>query len=151
MNKFNQRKAKSEKLYMPYVRNNRSGWEASARRLQIEAAGMSQLEESKREKYSASPNIDNVHEWICAVHGPQNTPYQGGTFFVELRFSAEYPIKPPSCNFLTRIYHMNVTAEGKMEIPLLKKRWKATNSITDILDGIYTVLGLLYLPYLCLL
>jgi len=29
---------------MPYVRKNRSGWEASARRLQIEASRISQLD-----------------------------------------------------------------------------------------------------------
>jgi len=93
-----------------------------------------------RIKYSASPNMDNVHEWICVINGPRDTPYEGGTYFAELRFSAEYPIKPPSCSFLTKIYHMNVTSEGKIEMPLLKTRWKATNSITDILDGIYHIL-----------
>jgi len=122
---------------MPYVKSNCSGWESSARRLQKEA---SSLDFEKSLKYTASPNIDNVHEWICTLEGPPTSAYAGGTFFLELRFSPEYPIKPPSCNFLTRIYHMNVSEDGKVDIPILKSRWKATNTIVNILDAIYRTL-----------
>jgi ubiquitin-conjugating enzyme E2 D/E len=57
-----------------------------------------------------------------------------------MRFGAEYPIKPPTCTFLTRIYHMNVSNDGKIELNILKDKWRATNRIKDILENILKII-----------
>jgi ubiquitin-protein ligase len=58
---------------MAYRRNNRSGWEASARRLQIEAESFAEF---TCENYTAAPNGDNIYDWVGVIHGPMGTPYQ---------------------------------------------------------------------------
>ena len=41
------------------------------------------------------PRGGNLLNWVATMVGPPNSPYEGGTFFVELTFPPEYPFKPP--------------------------------------------------------
>ena len=53
------------------------------------------------------PRDGNVFFWDAIVDGPVGTVYEGGHFKVELEFPQEYPMKPPSVRFCTKIYHPN--------------------------------------------
>ena len=39
----------------------------------------------------------------AVIFGPDDTPWEGGTFKLLLEFSEDYPNKPPSVRFLTRM------------------------------------------------
>ena len=41
------------------------------------------------------PKGGNLFNWVATISGPPNSPYEDGTFFVELNFPPEYPFKPP--------------------------------------------------------
>lgn len=43
----------------------------------------------------ARPREDNVLEWHFIVRGPPGTPYEGGEYWGQLLFPADYPFKPP--------------------------------------------------------
>ena len=64
------------------------------------------------------------------------THAQGGKFKLLLVLPKEYPFKPPTINFVTRIWHPNVTFDekGSMCIGILKSEaWKPSSKILNIL------------------
>ncbi|ELR18591.1 ubiquitin conjugating enzyme, putative, partial [Acanthamoeba castellanii str. Neff] len=46
--------------------------------------------------------------------GPEKTPYEKGSFSLELEMPPEYPFKAPKVKFLTKIYHPNVKSDGQL-------------------------------------
>ncbi|KAK9908470.1 hypothetical protein WJX75_008412 [Coccomyxa subellipsoidea] len=44
---------------------------------------------------SASPCEDNLRYFNVIILGPQNTPYEGGSFKLELFLPEDYPMAPP--------------------------------------------------------
>ncbi|CAG8975475.1 hypothetical protein HYALB_00004791 [Hymenoscyphus albidus] len=69
---------------------------------------------------SISPINGDLRKCLVCIEGPQNTPYEGGIFWITLKFPEEYPYEPPVVTFLTSIYHPNInTLTGKIELCVL--------------------------------
>jgi hypothetical protein len=45
--------------------------------------------------------------WQAVIFGPDDTPWEGGTFSLILEFGEEYPNKPPKVRFVSKVYHPN--------------------------------------------
>ncbi len=65
----------------------------------------------------------NLHDWRIVIDGPAGSPYEGGKFTLSLLLPKEYPFKPPTINFKTRIYHPNITSDDKVYTPLSIYLW----------------------------
>ena len=50
----------------------------------------------------------DIVQWHVKLQGPKNTPYENGTFVVEIDFRNDYPFKCPQIKFVTKIYHPNI-------------------------------------------
>ncbi|KAI8867485.1 hypothetical protein GQ42DRAFT_126667, partial [Ramicandelaber brevisporus] len=46
------------------------------------------------------------------VIGPDDTPYAGGHFDLDITIPETYPNEPPHVKFVTPIYHMNIDENG---------------------------------------
>lgn len=61
---------------------------------------------------------------------------QGGIFVLHLLLPLDYPFKPPVLSFQTKIYHPNVTNDGKgsMCLGLLRPdEWKPSSKLDTVL------------------
>ncbi len=54
--------------------------------------------------------VDNdLHHYKAWIKGKKGTPYEGGTWEITVDLPNEYPFKPPLVNFITPIYHPNIS------------------------------------------
>ena len=82
---------------------------------------------------SAGPITDDLFLWQGSILGPEGSPYEGGIFFLELKFSGEYPFKPPLVSFKTKIFHCNVHQSGRICLDILNKEWSPALSIAKVI------------------
>ncbi|KAB8338812.1 hypothetical protein FH972_021756 [Carpinus fangiana] len=85
----------------------------------------------------------DVYRWDITMDGPEQSPYAGGHFKLQLRLPTEYPFKPPTINFATKIYHPNVSNDdkGSMCLGMLRSdQWKPPNKIVAVLNMVRNIL-----------
>ncbi|KAL6076893.1 E2 ubiquitin-conjugating enzyme, variant 2 [Balamuthia mandrillaris] len=71
---------------------------------------MSDLKAVQDEGMNAGPIDDkNMFLWQATLFGPYETAWEGGIFNLTLKFSPDYPQKPPKVRFTSPIYHPNGT------------------------------------------
>lgn len=89
---------------------------------------------------SAGPVGDDMFHWQATLMGPQDSPYQGGVFFLDIHFPADYPFKPPKVHFTTRIYHPNINQNGGICLDILKDQWSPALTTSKVLLSICSLL-----------
>uniref|UniRef100_A0A8C0WCC3 UBC core domain-containing protein n=1 Tax=Castor canadensis TaxID=51338 RepID=A0A8C0WCC3_CASCN len=77
-----------------------------------------QLQEDPPVGVSGAPSENNIMQWNAVIFGPEGTPFEDGTFKLVIEFSEEYPNKPPTVRFLSKMFHPNVVG-GEEESELL--------------------------------
>jgi len=90
---------------------------------------------------SAVPHEDNLRYFDVTIHGPTQSPYEGGIFKLELFLPDDYPMTPPKIRFLTKIYHPNIDKLGRICLDVLKSNWSPALQIRTILLSIQALLG----------
>jgi ubiquitin-protein ligase len=45
------------------------------------------------------------------LKGPSDTPYEGGSFVVDIVLPTEYPFMPPKMKFDTKVWHPNISSQ----------------------------------------
>eukprot|EP00672_Neobodo_designis_P019098 CAMPEP_0174827140 /NCGR_PEP_ID=MMETSP1114-20130205/518_1 /TAXON_ID=312471 /ORGANISM="Neobodo designis, Strain CCAP 1951/1" /LENGTH=164 /DNA_ID=CAMNT_0016060747 /DNA_START=103 /DNA_END=597 /DNA_ORIENTATION=+ len=96
----------------------------------------------KEDTLVAAPADDNIMEWEAVLPGPEETPWEGGLFSLEMKFSDDYPNTPPRVKFTTPgIFHPNVYVNGDICLDILKSQWSPTYDVRMLLLSIQSLLA----------
>lgn len=98
------------------------------------------LQEDPPTGVSGAPSENNIMLWNAVIFGPVGTPFEDGTFKLLIEFSEEYPNKPPTVRFVSRMFHPNVYADGSICLDILQNRWSPTYDVSSILTSIQSLL-----------
>jgi len=82
--------------------------------------------------------------YVYACFRPHDTPFEDGTFKLTIEFTEEYPNKPPTVRFVSKMFHPNVYADGGICLDILQNRWSPTYDVSAILTSIQV---LSFLPF----
>ena len=93
------------------------------------------------EGFTARPVDDSdMFKWEASLVGPENSPYEGGTFQLSMEFPKDFPFRPPKVEFTTKVYHPNVKSTGTICLDILKDAWSPDISVSKILLAIQNLL-----------
>ncbi|XP_029439871.1 ubiquitin-conjugating enzyme E2 B isoform X2 [Rhinatrema bivittatum] len=98
------------------------------------------LQEDPPVGVSGAPSENNIMVWNAVIFGPEGTPFEDGTFKLVIEFSEEYPNKPPTVRFVSKMFHPNVYADGSICLDILQNRWSPTYDVSSILTSIQSLL-----------
>ena len=74
-------------------------------------------------------------EWEILIAGAKDTSYEGGVFRLSCRIPTDYPFKPPSIRFVTRIYHPSVVKNtGGIDPSFYTDNWMPSWTIKGLIQ-----------------
>ncbi|KAM4818117.1 ubiquitin-conjugating enzyme E2 D4-like [Thomomys bottae] len=89
---------------------------------------------------SAGPVEEDIFHWQATIIGPDDSPYQGGVFFLSMEFPHDYPFEPPKVAFMTEIYHPNISRTGSICLDILGSEWSPALTVSKVLLSICSLL-----------
>jgi ubiquitin-conjugating enzyme E2 A len=101
---------------------------------------LKKLQSDPPDGINAAPEQDDIMRWKAVMFGPVDTPWEGGTFTLEVQFSEEFPTQPPHVRFLSKMFHPNIYKDGDICLDILQNQWSPIYDISSILTSIQSLL-----------
>ena len=93
-------------------------------RVQRELKEVAKSEEVIQCRMKLEVRNENVLTLLGRIDGPSDTPYEGGSYELEVNIPESYPFHPPKCRFITKIWHPNISSvTGAICLDILKDQW----------------------------
>uniref|UniRef100_A0A453GDP2 E2 ubiquitin-conjugating enzyme n=1 Tax=Aegilops tauschii subsp. strangulata TaxID=200361 RepID=A0A453GDP2_AEGTS len=76
------------------------------------------------------------------IAGPRDSPYEGGTFRIDIRLPGGYPFEPPKMQFITKVWHPNISSQnGAICLDILKDQWSPALTLKTALLSLQALLS----------
>ena len=82
------------------------------------------------------PDADNPHLMRVLMEGPPGTPFANGVFELDVTIPKSYPFGRPSIDFVTPIYHCNVSDSGFICMDALNYNWNPTSNLEGLFEAL---------------
>ena len=82
---------------------------------------------------------DKTHFKIT-IFGPENSPYENGIFEAEISIPKLYPFEPLSLEFLTKIFHQNISIKNGYTYLQISSCWKPSYGLVYMAIRTYLLL-----------
>ncbi|GJQ14761.1 hypothetical protein GpartN1_g6552.t1 [Galdieria partita] len=89
---------------------------------------------------SGAPCENDIMRWNAVILGPEDSIWEGGTFKLTFQFTEDYPNKPPTVKFVSKMYHPNIYSDGSICLDILQNQWSPIYDISAILTSIQSLL-----------
>ncbi|KAL2622173.1 hypothetical protein R1flu_002378 [Riccia fluitans] len=105
-----------------------------------------ELVEIERDKNLSGVSItlsgDDLARMRGTITGPVGTPYEGGIFTVDINLPSAYPMEPPKMQFITKVWHPNVSSQnGAICLDILKDQWSPALTVKTALLSLQALLS----------
>ncbi|GIK00415.1 hypothetical protein Aspvir_004438 [Aspergillus viridinutans] len=85
---------------------------------------------------------DDITHLRGTFPGPPGTPYEGGTYEVDIKIPNDYPFRPPVMKFVTKVWHPNVSSQtGAICLDTLSSAWSPVLTIKSALLSLQSLLS----------
>ncbi|KAI0311180.1 ubiquitin-conjugating enzyme/RWD-like protein [Amylostereum chailletii] len=103
-----------------------------------------EIADCKNDK-SSNINVDLIdnspYHLRGSFKGPEDTPYAGGLYEVDIVIPDSYPFQPVKMKFITKVYHPNVSsASGAICLDILKDAWSPVLTLKSTLISLQSML-----------
>ena len=99
------------------------------------------LKEIGVESYIIFKDKNGFPHWYLKFIGPKNSPYEGGFFYIEIKFPKDYPNSAPEVQMRTPTYHPNIsTFNGNICMDYIAN-WKNSCDVRELIFAIFVILA----------
>jgi len=99
-------------------------------------------DEAKNSMIHLELKDDNFKAFKGQILGPPETPYEGGTFTLDIQIPDTYPFNPPKVKFVSKIWHPNISSvTGAICLDILKDEWAAAMTLRTVLISLQALLA----------
>ena len=75
---------------------------------------------------------EDFFHWQATLKGPDDSPYSGGTFKINMRFPSDFPFRPCKFSFATKIYHCNISSFGEVGLDMIEQEWTTAQRVSTV-------------------
>ncbi|GAV01272.1 hypothetical protein RvY_12009-1 [Ramazzottius varieornatus] len=111
-------------------------------RIQRELAEVAKASDAEKGIVSLEAKDGRLDHLTGVIKGPPSSPYEGGTYVLDIKIPPEYPFKPPEVKFATKVWHPNVSSvTGAICLDILRTNWAAAMTLRTVMISIQALLG----------
>jgi len=119
-------------------------WRMASNRSRRIAKEISDIHADTHSQVTAEPvnGDEDLTHLRGSFKGPPGTPYEDGTYYVDIRIPTEYPFRPPVMKFETKLWHPNVSSQtGAICLDTLSTAWSPVLTIKSALLSLQSLLS----------